>query len=203
MAVLTNLSVPTTSKSAPGTIMPKMQYRFRVSFGFDTSEVITSNVISVTRPTLSHDEVTLDTYNSRIYLAGKHTWEPVSIIIRDDVANTVINQIDSQMSKQIDMVNQASPKSGAAYKFQCDIETLDGGNTTATVLDSWELYGCYIQNVAYGESNYATSEAQQITVTLRYDSAQHKADGTADLLVGGQVSGGTDLATANGTVSVG
>ena len=198
MAVLTNLSVPTTSNSAPGTIMPKMQYRFRVSFGFDTSEVITSNVISVTRPTLSHDEVTLDTYNSRIYLAGKHTWEPVSIIIRDDVANTVITQIDNQMSRQIDMVNQASPQSGSAYKFQCNIETLDGGNTTATVLDKWELYGCYIQNVSYGESNYATSEAQQITVTLRYDNAQHLADGTANLLVGGEVAGGTDLATANG-----
>ncbi len=198
MAVLTNLSVPLTKGSAPGTIMPKMQYRFRVSFGFDTSEVVTSNVISVTRPTLSHDEVTLDTYNSRIYLAGKHTWEPVSIIIRDDVANSVITQIDNQMSKQIDMINQASPQSGSAYKFQCNIETLDGGNTTATILDKWELFGCYIQNVAYGESNYATSEAQQITVTLRYDNAQHKADGTADLLVGGETTGGTDQATANG-----
>ena len=199
MAVLTNLSVPTTSNSAPGTIMPKMQYRFRVSFGFDTSEVVTSNVISVTRPTLSHDEVTLDTYNSRIYLAGKHTWEAVSIVIRDDVANSVITQIDNQMSKQIDMVNQASPQSGSSYKFQCNIETLDGGNTTATVLDKWELYGCYIQNVAYGESNYATSEAQQITVTLRYDNAQHLGgDKGPDLFVGGSTAGGTDQATANG-----
>ncbi len=97
------------------------------------------------------------------------------------------------------MVNQASPKSGGSYKFQCNIETLDGGNTTATILDKWELYGCYIQNVAYGESNYATSEAQQITVTLRYDNAQHLGDGTNDLLVGGETAGaGTDQATANG-----
>ena len=199
MAVLTNLSVPTTSNSAPGTIMPKMQYRFRVSFGFDTSQVVTANVVSVTRPTLSHDEVTLDTYNSRIYLAGKHTWEAVTITIRDDVANSVITQIDHQMSNQIDMVNQASPKSGGAYKFQCDIETLDGGNTTATVLDKWELYGCYIQNVAYGESNYATSEAQQITVTLRYDNAQHLGEnGTPDLFTGGNVGNTTLVASANG-----
>ena len=198
MAVLTNLSVPTTSNSAPGTIMPKMQYRFRVTFGFDTSEVVTSNVISVTRPTLSHDEVTLDTYNSRIYLAGKHTWEAVSIVIRDDVSNSVITQIDQQMSRQVDMVNQASPLSGSGYKFQCNIETLDGGNTSAEVLDKWELYGCYIQNVAYGESNYATSEAQQVTVTMRYDNAQHLANGTQDLLVGGETDPTASLATANG-----
>lgn len=189
MAVLTNLSVPTTSNTAPGTIMPKMQYRFRVTFGFDTSEVVTSNVVSVTRPTLSHDEVTLDTYNSRIYLAGKHTWEAVSIVIRDDVSNSVIRQIDQQMSNQMDMVNQSSPKAGQFYKFDTYIETLDGGNAEAEVLDKWELYGCYIQNVAYGESNYATSEAQQITVTIRYDNAQHFA-GTEELFVDGNGNSG-------------
>ena len=93
---------------------------------------------------------------------------------------------------------QRSPKSGAAYKFQCNIETLDGGNTTATVLDTWELYGCYIQNVAYSESNYATSEAQQITVTLRYDNAQHKGSDNQDLFVGGDVGDTAITATANG-----
>ena len=198
MAVLTNLSVPKTSDTAPGTIMPKMQYRFRVSFGFDTSEVVTSNVVSVTRPTLSHDEVTLDTYNSRIYLAGKHTWEAVTITIRDDVSNTVITQINEQMSRQIDMVNQASPQSGSGYKFQTNIETLDGGNAEAETLDKWELYGCYIQNVAYGESNYATSEAQIVTVTIRYDNAQHKAFGTQDLFTGGNTDPTASLATSNG-----
>jgi len=198
MAVLTNLSVPKTSDTAPGTIMPKMQYRFRVSFGFDTSEVVTSNIVSVTRPTLSHDEVTLDTYNSRIYLAGKHTWEAVTITIRDDVANSVIKQIDNQMSNQIDMVNQASPKAGSAYKFQTNIETLDGGNAEAETLDKWELYGCYIQNVAYGESNYATSDAQIVTVTIRYDNAQHFAgENDEELFIEGS-DNGSDLATANG-----
>jgi hypothetical protein len=175
-----------------------MQYRFRVSFGFDTSEVVTSNVVSVTRPTLSHDEVTLDTYNSRIYLAGKHTWEAVTITIRDDVSNTVITQINEQMSRQIDMVNQASPLSGSGYKFQTNIETLDGGNAEAETLDKWELYGCYIQNVAYGESNYATSDAQILTVTIRYDNAQHLGFGTQDLFVDGETDPTASLATSNG-----
>jgi outer membrane receptor for ferrienterochelin and colicin len=66
-------------------------------------------------------------------------------------------------------------------------------------LDKWELYGCYIQNVAYGESNYATSEAQQITVTLRYDNAQHLGEnGTPDLFTGGNVGNTTLVASANG-----
>jgi hypothetical protein len=100
------------------------------------------------------------------------------------------------MSNQIDMVNQASPKAGSAYKFQTNIETLDGGNAEAETLDKWELYGCYIQNVAYGESNYATSDAQIVTVTIRYDNAQHFA-GTEELFIEGS-DNGSDLATANG-----
>ena len=198
MAVLTNLSVPTTSNSAPGTVMPKMQYRFRVGFAFEGGDLITNNVVSVTRPTLSHDEVTLDTYNSRIYLAGKHTWEAVTVTIRDDVSNTVITALDKQMSRQIDMVNQASPLSGSNYKFQLDIETLDGGNATAKQLDKWELYGCYIQNIAYGESNYATSEAQLITVTVRYDNAQHMNADNNGMYVENLVDGTNEQATGNG-----
>lgn len=198
MAVLTNLSVPTTSNSAPGTVMPKMQYRFRVGFAFEGGDLITNNVVSVTRPTLSHDEVTLDTYNSRIYLAGKHTWEAVTVTIRDDVSNSVITALEGQMSRQIDMVNQASPLSGSNYKFQFDIETLDGGNATAKALDKWELYGCYIQNIAYGESNYATSEAQIITVTLRYDNAQHFNADNNGLFVEDEVGGTNEQATGNG-----
>ena len=60
MAVLTNLGVPSTGGVAQTTLMPKLQYRFRVTFGFDSTEIITSNVMSVTRPTFSHEEVQVD-----------------------------------------------------------------------------------------------------------------------------------------------
>lgn len=175
MALITNLSVPTGVNDPTPTLMPKLQYRFRVHFDFDDGRLVTSNVMSVTRPTFTHDEMTLDTYNSRIYLAGKHTWEPVTIVMRDDVSNNVINQLEPQLEKQINMANQSAPVAGAQYKFKTTIETLDGGNAAAAALDTWELFGCYIQNIAYGESNYATSDAQQITVTLRYDNATHEA----------------------------
>lgn len=197
MAVLTNLGVPSTSGVAQTTLMPKLQYRFRVTFGFDGTEIMTSNVMSVTRPTFSHEEVQVDVYNSRIYLAGKHTWEPVQITLRDDVNNNVITSINNQMNAQIDMADQSAPLAGGSYKFFTRIETLDGGNAGATALDTWTLSGCFIQNVAYGESNYATSDAQTISITLRYDNASHH-DGSnaADDLLSGAVSQGPATTTA-------
>ena len=112
--------------------MPKLQYRFRVTFkqlgGQATADTVTHQVVSVTRPTLTHEEVTLDVYNSRIYLAGKHTWEPVTLVVRDDISNNVITLVDQQMQNQIDHHNQSAPIAGAQYKFSTVIDTLDGNN---------------------------------------------------------------------------
>lgn len=176
MAVLDKLSVPVNGESQ-GTLMPKLQYRFRVNFinmGAGDTKVATNNVVSVTRPNMTHDEVLVDTYNSRIYLAGKHTWEPVTIELRDDITSETSRLLDQQVAKQIDMANQSSPQAGVSYKFQIEIENLNGANPDPVVLDTWVLSGCYISNLTYNETNYASGgEYQSISVQIRYDNAAH------------------------------
>lgn len=188
MAIITNLSVPTTKNGNTATLMPKLQYRFRVAFIYDSDQLITSNVISVTRPTLSHEPIVVDAYNSKIKLAGKHNWEDITVMLRDDVNSNVIRQLEAQVQKQIDMADQSAALSGSSYKFQTVIEALDGTNGAgAQVLDKWELDGCYIVNLAYGENNYATSDTTQISVTLSYDNATHannKPSGDVSATVG-------------------
>lgn len=180
MAVLDRLSVPINGETS-GTLMPKLQYRFRVNFinmGQGDTRVATNNVVSVTRPNLTHDEVTVETYNSRIYLAGKHSWEPVTIELRDDITSATATLLDQQVAKQIDMANQSSPQAGISYKFTTVIENLNGANPNPIVLDTWVLYGCYIQNLTYNETNYASGgEYQQIGIQLRYDNAEHIMNG--------------------------
>jgi len=179
MADLTQFGVPTTGGSN-SMVMPKLQYRFRVqlyNFGLGNGSTVslTQNVVSVTRPSLTHDEVTLDAYNSKVYLAGKHTWEPVTLTVRDDINNTVTKQIASQLQKQLNQGLQAAPMAGRDYKFGMIIEQLDGGNTGSpggpTVLETWSMNGCFIQNANYGENNYATSDVMQITLQIRFDAA--------------------------------
>jgi hypothetical protein len=130
----------------------------------------TSNVISVTRPSLTHDEVTLDAYNSRAYLAAKHTWEPITITLRDDMNNSVSRHVASQLQKQLNHGLQSAPASGKDYKFGLVVEQLDGSQP-GVVIETWSLNGCFIQNVNYGENNYATSDVMQITLQIRYDAA--------------------------------
>jgi hypothetical protein len=172
MAVLTTLGVPDISGNTT-TIMPKLQYRFRVTFlGEGFSATPTRSVISVQRPTMQHEEIPIDMYNSKIYLAGKHMWDPVTVVLRDDVDGAVLRELNGQLNRQIDHANQSGPRAGAAYKFTTKVETLDGGNPDPGVLDTFELAGCYISNIQYGDMAYATSDQVQITVTLRYDNAE-------------------------------
>ena len=125
-----------------GLLMPKLQFRFRVNFlnfGVGSALELTKQVIDCSRPNLSFAEITLPVYNSTMYLAGKHTWAPMSVNIRDDAAGGVSKSVGAQLQKQLDFVEQASAASGQDYKFQTNIEILDGGNGTLvpTVLETW------------------------------------------------------------------
>ena len=181
ISTLSKFSVPLASNvTAPNQtlLMPKLQYRFRVTlanFGGPTqiSTELTKQVVDVTRPNVTFDDITLDVYNSRIYLAGKHTWDPITITLREDVGGYVQQLVGEQLQKQFDFYEQASAASGIDYKFITRLEMLDGGNgaNAPTVLETWEMYGCLVSSVDYQTVNYANNEAVTIQMTIKYDNA--------------------------------
>ena len=163
--------------SSQGLLMPKLQYRFRALFlnfgtGGSTQE-LTKQVIDIARPSVSFTEIPIDIYNSKIYLAGKHEWTTTTINMRDDAGGNVSKLVGQQIQKQMDFVEQASAATAQDYKFEINYEVLDGGNglMTPTVLEKWELYGCFIQTVNYNNMNYGANEAATISLTVRYDNA--------------------------------
>lgn len=179
ITTLTNHSInPAGAGSNTGMLMPKLKYRFRVTllgFGTSASTELTKQVSDVTRPKLSFENMEIPIYNSKINLAGKYTWEPVTLNIRDDVSSNVIKLVGQQIQKQFDFHEQASARVGADYKFTTRIEVLDGGNGSVSpvVLETWQLYGCYLQNTDYGDLNYATNEPATVALTIQYDSADN------------------------------
>tara|TARA_A200000113_G_scaffold108373_1_gene97272 strand:+ start:6574 stop:7203 length:630 start_codon:yes stop_codon:yes gene_type:complete len=187
ISTLSKLTVPldsNASASNQGLLMPKLQYRFRVSlenFGVSSpSTELTKQVMDITRPNVSFEQMTVDIYNSKVFLAGKHTWEPITLQLREDVSNNVQKLVGEQLQKQFDFFEQSSAASGADYKFVTRIEILDGGNgaNTATVLETFELYGCYLENANYNTLNYATSEVVTTSLSIRYDNAIQTPQGT-------------------------
>jgi hypothetical protein len=187
ISTLSKFTVPLASDqsaSAQGLLMPKLKYRFRVSlenFGISTPTTeLTKQVVDVTRPTVAFDPITVDVYNSRVYMAGKHTWTPITLNARDDVTGAVQKLVGEQLQKQFDFFEQSSAASGIDYKFLTRIEILDGGNgaNTPTVLETWELYGCYLENVNYQNLSYSENAAATIALSIKYDNAIQTPQGT-------------------------
>jgi hypothetical protein len=177
---LTKFTVPLASDqsaSSQGMLMPKLKFRFRVifeNFGVSSPKTeLTKQIIDFKRPNVTFEEVPIDVYNSKIYLAGKHSWEGVTANLRDDAQGNVAKLVGEQLQKQFDFVEQSSASSGIDYKFNTRVELLDGGNgaNTPTILETWELYGCFLTGADYGDLNYSSNEPVQIALNIRYDNA--------------------------------
>ena len=187
VASLTRMTVPLASDqsaSNQGLLMPKLSYRFRVifeNFGVSTPRTeLTKQVMDFKRPTLTFDPIDIPIYNSVLKLAGKYKWGDVTCNLRDDASGAVSRLVGEQLQKQMDFLEMASAASGIDYKFTTRYEVLDGGNgaATPTVLETWELYGCYLSSADYGTSNYGESKAMQIGLTIVYDNANQTPNGS-------------------------
>ena len=204
---LSKMTVPLASDqsaSTQGVLMPKLKYRFRVlfeNFGAANNAApvteLTKQVIDFTRPTVTFAQIDLPIYNSTIKLAGKHTWNDITCNLRDDAGANVQKLVGEQLQKQLDFMEMASASAGIDYKFITKFEVLDGGNGAVqpVVLESWELYGCYLKEVNYNDANYASSEAMTIALSITYDNANQ--------VVGGGVGSAGTLVGRAGDVATG
>jgi hypothetical protein len=184
---LTKMTVPLASdqsSSTQGLLMPKLKYRFRVSFqNFGVSSPVTEltkQVVDFTRPNVTFEDISLPIYNSTIKLAGKYSWQDLTCNLRDDAGGNVSKLVGEQLQKQLDFAEMSSASAGIDYKFTTVFEVLDGGNgaNVPVALETWEIYGCFLQGVNYGDMNYGSNEAMQIALTIRFDNAiQNPAGG--------------------------
>ena len=195
-ASLTKLTVPLASdqsSSAQGLLMPKLKYRFRVTFlGLGVTQPtteLTKQVMDFSRPNVTFDNIDLPIYNSTIRLAGKHSWQDITCNLRDDAGGNVSRLVGEQLQKQLDFMEQSSAASGIDYKFTTVFEVLDGGNgvNVPIALETWTIMGCYLQGVNYGDANYGTgTEPMTVAMTIRYDNAMQTTTG-ADVGVGASI----------------
>jgi hypothetical protein len=184
---LTKFTVPLASDqsaSSQGMLMPKLKFRFRVifeNFGVSSPKTeLTKQVMDFKRPNITFEPITIDIYNSKVNLVGRHSWETVTCTLRDDAQGNVAKLVGEQLQKQFDFAEQSSASSGIDYKFTTRLEVLDGGNgaNTPTVLETWEIYGGFINAADYGDMNYGTNEPATIALTITYDNALQTPSGS-------------------------
>lgn len=172
MGTLSKFGVPLDGNKL-GILHPKQKYRFRViwqNFGENNGlREMTANVVSCTRPTVKYNEITLHSYNSVAYIQGKHEFDSIEVVLRDDITNSVVSSVGAQIQKQMNHYEQTSAVAGINYKFTMEIHSLDG--TDNEQLESWMLEGCFLTNVKYSDGQYESGDAQDVTLSIRFDNA--------------------------------
>ncbi len=157
------------------------------NFGISNPKTeLTKQVMTFARPQVTFDPVEIPVYNSKVYLAGRPTWNAVSTTLRDDAGGNVSKLVGEQLQKQFDFMEQASASSGIDYKFITTLEMLDGANGTIepTVLETWQLYGCFLTDVNYNDMDYGSNDPVTITMSIRYDNAIQTTGGGVGTSVG-------------------
>ena len=187
IAALSNFTVPLASNQSSATqgmLMPKLKYRFRISFenfGVSTPTTeLTKQVSEAARPQVKFTDQIIEIYNSKIHYAGKPAWEPIAIKLRDDVTGAVSKLVGEQNQKQFDFFEQSSAAAAGDYKFTMRIEILDGGNGSQTpnVLETWECYGCYLESTNWQSLDYKEQGPVMIDISIRFDNAVQTSGGS-------------------------
>ena len=206
VASLSKFTVPLNSSqsaTSQGLLMPKLKYRFRatfINFGVSTPTTeLTKQVVDIKRPNVNFNPITIDVYNSKVFLQGKPEWQETTVNLRDDSTGAISKLVGEQVQKQFDFLEQSSAPSGIDYKFQMVFEMLDGGNgaTQVNVLEAWELDGCFLTQVDWGDMAYNSNDPVQIALNIKFDNAIQTAGGG----VGTTVQSQTLVPGGSGTVN--
>jgi len=147
----------------PNKFEPKAQRRwvFQIE-GIDAFLMKTS-----ARPQFSTEVLTVPFINHTRYLAGKTTFQELSVTLYDPIAPSGAQQVMEWIRLHFESV---SGRSGYAdfYKRDCQIKLLD---PVGTVVELWDMKGAFITAANFGDLSYeATSAPVDVSLTLRYDN---------------------------------
>lgn len=180
MSTISDMGIPGVGS---GILHPKHKNRWRVTFanmgGGTDSQPVSMQAVTVSRPKLTFEKVPLHRYNSVAYVAGKHSWDPMSLTLQDDVTGTAGSVIQAQLQKQQWLIGAegqwlAAAGEGSLYKFVTYLDMLDGNDQ---VIEKWTIEGCWIENADWTDLDYSSSDPVTISLSLSYDHARQNIGG--------------------------
>ena len=147
----------------PNKFEPKRQFRW--VFAIEGIDAFLMK--SAARPSVSMGEQTLEYINSKRYLAGKLSYETLAVTLYDPIAPSGAQQVMEWVRTHTETV---SGRSGYAdfYKRDVQLKMLD---PVGTVVELWDLKGCFLTSAAFGDLDYAGEDATEIALTIRFDNA--------------------------------
>ena len=167
----------------------------------DAAMSLRLNCSKAARPKISFEDTEVKRLNGSVYLAGKPKFEMLAVTFYDSITDDPGDGEAQGVPSASDIIEQwreliYQPNAGDAYGAVGNYKgfaylhmlgpvplTADplgeavtfgvqGGADPATaIVQSWIYQGLYPQSIEYGETDYGSSDVQEVTVQFRYDRA--------------------------------
>lgn len=150
------------SDMLPNKFEPKRQFRWVLAIeGIDAFIIKTA-----TRPNISIEEVPIPFINHTRYIAGKSSFETLSVTMHDPIAPSGAQQVMEWVRTHFESV---SGRAGYAdfYKRDIQLKMLD---PIGTVVELWDIKGAFLTAADFGSLDYGASDPSEISITIRYDN---------------------------------
>lgn len=119
------------------------------------------------RPSMTNGEVKLDHINIDRKLKGKSTWNDISITLYDPIVPAGAEAVMTWVRLHHESLTGRDGYS-TDYKKDIDFYSLSG---TGEKVEHWILKGAFIGDTNFGDMDWGTEGAVEISVTLKYDYA--------------------------------
>ena len=142
---------------------PKRKFRWTLEIdGIDAFTLKTG-----ARPQMTFEETVIDYINTKRYVAGKMSYSPLNITLQDPIAPSAAQKVMNWVRLCYEVI---TGRMGYATFYKKDI-TLKLLDPQGTVVELWDLTGTWVQDVNFGDLDYASSDNAEIAATIRFDNA--------------------------------
>ena len=101
------------------------------------------------------------------YVKGKGRWQTLQITLYDPIVPSAA----SEVIEWIRLHHESATGRDGYQDFYKKNVTFNLLGPVGDIIEKWTLYGTYIQDAAFGDLDFTSSDPVEITLTLRYDYA--------------------------------
>ncbi len=123
-------------------------------------------VKTASRPSITINPLTIDYMNSQRHIAGRSTFGDMTITLHDPIAPSGAQQVMEWCRTHYESV---SGRAGYAdfYKRDAQLKLVD---PIGTVIELWDMKGCILTSVTFGDLSYGDPSTLEIQMGLKFDN---------------------------------
>lgn len=123
---------------------------------------------SGSRPNISQEEVEIPFLNTSTWVIGRFVWDTIQVTFRDPIGPSASQAIMEWVRLHSESI---TGRQGYAAGYKKDLVFIEMLDPTGVVVEKWQLQGCMLTNVEFGDLAMDDDGIAEITATLRFDRA--------------------------------